>query len=268
MAKKKKAAEPENLERWMVSYADFVTLLFAFFTCLYAISNVDAAKMSQMMASMRASFGGQIFDASSRKVPVNDGGGGTAVMSTSIMDAPSDDSSEKNRKKDKDSSKTVLNGEADLGRFKRALEAMLSEEIKKNMVRVYLERRGIVISLSETGMFDSGSDVIKPGGIAMLDVIATSLTTIGNQIRIEGHADNVPINTVRFPSNWDLSVSRASTVLRRMEKVYGMSPELLSAAGYGEYRPVASNDTPEGRSRNRRVDIVVMNPTYARAEPL
>lgn len=267
MSHKKKAGEPENLERWMVSYADFVTLLFAFFTCLYAISNVDAAKMGQMMESMRASFGGQIFDGGSRKISMTQGAG-SAIMATAMFDVPPEERTERT-KNDKDpGSKSVLNGEADMGRFKRTIEALLNDEIKKNMVRVYLERRGIVISLSEAGMFDSGSDVIKPSGIAMLDVIATSLTTIGNQIRIEGHADSVPINTARFPSNWDLSVARASTVLRRMEKVYGMAPELLSAAGYGEYRPVASNDTPEGRARNRRVDIIVLNSAYARAEPL
>jgi len=265
MARKKKSIEPDNLERWMVSYADFVTLLFAFFTCLYAISNVDAAKMNQMMASMRASFGGQIFDASSRTITVTEGGGGSIIATEPI-------NAEAKRGDDDDgldkSSKVILSGDVDMGRFKRALEAMLREEIKRNMVRVYLERRGIVISLAETGMFDSGSDAIKPDGIAMLDVIATSLTTIGNQIRVEGHADSIPINNARFPSNWDLSVARASTVLRRMERVYGMAPQLLSAAGYGEYRPVASNDTQEGRARNRRVDIIVLNPSYARAEPL
>jgi chemotaxis protein MotB len=162
----------------------------------------------------------------------------------------------------------VLDGDADMGRFKRALEAMLSEQIKQNMVRVYLERRGIVINLGEDGMFDSGSDVIKPEGRVMLDSIATALTSVANHIRIEGHADNVPINTARFPSNWELSTARATAVISRMITNYGMSPELLTAAGHAEYRPVVSNDTAEGRARNRRVDIIVLNPAFALDEPL
>ncbi|MDR0311372.1 MAG: OmpA family protein [Acidobacteriota bacterium] len=274
MARKKKPEEPENHERWMVSYADFVTLLFAFFTCLYAISTVDAAKMGQMVASMRVSFGGQIFDGGSNTLTLNDLGSGGTTSSSSILADPEFPADDPNglkgarRKTDGDAPKVILNGEADMGRFKRALEAVLSEEIKSNLVRIYLERRGIVVQLGEDGMFDSGSDVIRADGIATLDRIATSLTTIGNHIRIEGHADSVPINTARFPSNMHLSVSRASNVLQRMETVYGMSPQLLSAAGYGEYRPVASNDTSEGRARNRRVDVIIMDPRIALGEPL
>ena len=271
MNRRKKEEEPENHERWMVSYADFVTLLFAFFTCLYAISTVDAAKMGQMVASMKASFNGQVFEMGSDKLALDDGGGGISVSSVIIPESRSSldfEGMAKDAQSDDPASKMVLNGEASMGRFKRTLEGMLSEEIRKNIVRIHLERRGIIISLSETGMFDSGSDIIRPDGTVMLDTIATSLTTIGNHIRVEGHADSVPINTARFPSNWDLSVARASTVLRRMEATYGMSPEVLSASGYGHQRPVASNDTIEGRARNRRVDIVILNPSYARAEPL
>ena len=266
MARKKKPEEHENHERWMVSYADFVTLLFAFFTCLYAISTVDSAKMGQMVASMQVSFGGQIFDGSSSTVSVFDTGG-AASMSSSLLDS-SNDGNDLAAKKKATAGKVILSGDAAMGRFKRTLEAMLSDEIDKNLVRIQLERRGIVISLTETGMFDSGSDIIRPDGITMLDVIATTLTTIGNHIRVEGHADSIPINTARFPSNWELSTARAATVLRRLEMIHGLSPQLLSAAGYGEYRPVASNETVDGRARNRRVDIIVLNPSYATIEPL
>ena len=256
----------------MVSYADFVTLLFAFFTCLYAISTVDAEKMGQMVNSMRASFGGQLFDGGSRTLTLDDGGGGGASLSSAILINPEpvadEDPDGVLTRGDQPASKQVLDGEVAMGRFRRTLEGMLREEINRNMVRIYMERRGVVISFSDTSMFDSGSDAIRPEGIAMLDVVATSLTTIGNHVRIEGHADSVPISTARFPSNWDLSVARASTVLRRMESTHGMSSVLLSAAGYGEHRPVASNDTFEGRARNRRVDIVVLNPSFGRVEPL
>lgn len=253
----------------MVSYADFVTLLFAFFTCLYAISTVDAAKMGQMVVSMRASFGGQVFDAGSDTLRLLDGSGSSTSTVLVPPESPPEESDPNGVRGSKnDADKVVLSGNAAMGRFKRALEAVLSEEIKANIVRVYLERRGVVINLGEDGFFDSGSDVIKPNGIATLDRIATALTNIGNHIRIEGHADSIPISTARFPSNWELSTARAATVLRRMETVYGMSPQLLSAAGYGEYRPVASNDTAEGRARNRRIDIIVMSPALASGEPL
>jgi chemotaxis protein MotB len=264
MAKRKKEEEKENHERWMVSYADFVTLLFAFFTCLYAISSVDTAKMGQMVASMKVSFGGQIFDGGSNTLSLDKNGIGSSVAIVSPL-LPEDASP---NSKIRSKSKVVLSSEADMGRFKRTIEGLLSEEIKNNQVRVYLERRGVVISLGENGNFDSGSDALRPDGMATLDTIATSLATIGNYIRVEGHADNVPINTMRFPSNWHLSTARATTVISRMVNNFGMSPELMSPSGYGEYHPVASNDTVEGRARNRRVDIVVLNPAYANLEPL
>jgi chemotaxis protein MotB len=275
MGRKKKEEEHENHERWMVSYADFLTLLFAFFTCLYAISTVDAQKMGKMVASMKASFGGEVFDVGSNTLTLDDGGGGGTSVSSEILKNPEVKTESdlngleaKKSQTDKSSSKTILNGDAAMGRFKRTIEAMLGEEIKNNMVRVRMERRGVVISLGETGMFDSGSIDIKPQGLAMLDAIATSLTTVANQIRIEGHADNIPINTPRFPSNWELSCTRATAVLNRMVTNYGMSQELMIASGYGEWRPVAPNDTAEGRARNRRVDIVVLNPAFGLVEPL
>lgn len=269
MARKKKPEEPENHERWMVSYADFVTLLFAFFTCLYAISSVDAGKMSQMVASMKVSFGGQIFDGGSRTLSLDDrGGGGGATGLSEMLINPEFDTEEGGTSKTRTQSRVVLRGDADMGRFKRILEGMLSEEIQKNMVRVHLERRGIVISISDNGNFDSGSAEIRPDCIVMLDTIATSLTTIGNQLRIEGHADNVPINTARFPSNMELSTARSQAVWYRMVANHGMSPSDVSVSGYGEWRPVASNDTSEGRARNRRVDIIVLDPMEARVEPL
>ena len=264
MAKRQKPEEKENHERWMVSYADFVTLLFAFFTCLYAISSVDVAKMGQMVASMKVSFGGQIFDGTSSTLSLDKNGVGSSISVTPSMLPDDDAKNSKTRSK----YKVILSGEADMARFKRTIEGLLSEEIKNSQVRVYLERRGVVISLGENGNFDSGSDVIRPDGLATLDTIATSLATIGNQIRVEGHADNVPINTPRFPSNWHLSTARATTVILRMVNNFGMSPELMTPSGYGEYRPIASNDTAEGRARNRRVDIVVLNPAYANIEPL
>jgi chemotaxis protein MotB len=154
-----------------------------------------------------------------------------------------------------------------MGRLKRNVESLLSSAILKGVVRLHVEPRGLVISLGEAGVFDSGSDQIKPEGKALLDTLATSLVTLGNYIRVEGHTDNVPIHNVRFPSNWELSTARATMVVSRLITNFGLRPEALSAAGYAEYRPAASNDTPEGKARNRRVDIIVLNPSAAAVEP-
>ena len=249
MPRKKKVEEPENHERWMVSYADFLTLLFAFFTCLYAMSTVDSQKAGQMVASMKESFGGEIFETGSNVLPLfNEGSDSSSAGS--ILEK-----------------KTVLSGEMAMGRFKRDLESAIGDEIENKVVRVRMERRGIIVSIGENGTFDSGSAEIRPEGKELLDVIAGRLTSVGNQIRVEGHTDNVPISTERFPSNWELSTARATAVISRLVANFDMSPELLSAAGYGEFRPAVPNDTVEGRARNRRVDIIILSPTFARVEP-
>ena len=162
---------------------------------------------------------------------------------------------------------TTLSGDKDMGRFKRSIESLLGPEILKGMVRLHVDGRGLVISLGETGVFDSGSDRIKPEGINLIDTIGASLVSVANQIRIEGHTDNVPISNVRFPSNWELSTARATAVISYLIGSFGLKPELVSAAGYAEFRPCATNDTEEGRARNRRVDIVVLNPAAASVEP-
>jgi chemotaxis protein MotB len=165
------------------------------------------------------------------------------------------------------SRKQVLYGDKALGRLKRTVESLLGKDVMRGMVRAHLEPRGLVISLGEGIVFDSGSDQIKREGRALLDTLATSLISLGNDLRVEGHTDNVPIRNSRFPSNWELSTARATAVVSYLIVKFGLQPELLSAAGYAEYRPAVPNDTEEGRARNRRVDLVVLNPAAAQAEP-
>jgi chemotaxis protein MotB len=274
--KKNKHEEESNSERWLVSYADFITLLFAFFTTLYAISTVDAQKMGKMVVSMRASFDSAVFNQGSRTLTLSPGSGGTASSSeilqnltlpkgTNIKDLSLKGLGD--LKFSSSSKKAVLSGEKALGRIKRSVETLLGENVMKGSVQAHLEPRGLVISIGEGIVFDSGSDQIKPEGRALIDTIATSLVSLGNYIRVEGHTDNVPIQNSRFPSNWELSTARATAVVSYLIAKFGLSPELLSAAGYAEYRPTAANDTEEGRARNRRVDVVVLNPLAAQAEP-
>jgi chemotaxis protein MotB len=273
--KKEKHEEEGGSERWLVSYADFITLLFAFFTTLYAISTVDAQKMGKMVTSMRASFDSTVFDQGSKTLSLSKGTGGTDSSSSVIPSRALPNSIQVANKTIKDwgatktvSRKPVLSGGQSLGGLQRNVVTLLGTAVLNNgKVRTYLEPRGLIISLGENGIFDSGSDQIKPEGKALLDTIATGLTSMGNYIRIEGHTDNVPIRNSRFPSNWELSTARATAVVSQLIVKFGLRPDLISAAGYAEYRPAASNDTEEGRARNRRVDIIVLNPATAGGEP-
>ncbi len=278
--RKKKKDEHVNHERWLVSYADFITLLFAFFTTLYAISTVDAQKMGKMVMSMRASFyDNSVFSPGSNALSLDQGqgGAGNAPVSSEIVERiklpPNIQVRDFTLQKINElnpslmDNKDLLNGEGDLGRLKRSIETLVGADALKGRVRTHIEARGLIISLGEGGFFDSGSDQIKPEGLALLDTIATSFMSLGNHIRIEGHTDDVPIKNSKFPSNWELSTARATTIVSYLITKFGLNPEVISAAGYAEYRPVASNDSLEGRSRNRRVDIVVLNPSAAQVEP-
>jgi chemotaxis protein MotB len=273
--KKVSHEEEGSSERWLVSYADFITLLFAFFTTLYAISTVDAQKAGKLVDSMHASFDSGVFNSGSRNMSLGQGSGSSSSKSREVLESltPGNDLSSKVHAfkgmedlKGAGSKKSVLSGEKDLGRFKKSVENLLGVNISKGIVRVHMEPRGLIITLGEKGVFDSGSDQIKPEGKALLDELATSLVSVGNYIRVEGHTDNVPISNPRFPSNWELSTARATVVVCYLIQTYSLKAEMLSAAGYSEYRPVASNDTEEGKARNRRVDIIILNPAAAAME--
>jgi chemotaxis protein MotB len=276
--KKQHHEEESNSERWLVSYADFITLLFAFFTTLYAISTVDAQKMGKMVTSMRASFDASLFAPGSNNLSLSQGPGSVEPRSMSrdvvqnIMLRGSINPKDPALKILKDlkassSYKQAIYSEKALEHLKRSVDTLMDADILKGLVRTHVDPRGLIISLGEGGVFDSGSDEIKPKGRELLDKIAASLGSVGNHIRVEGHTDNVPIRNSRFPSNWELSTARATGVLSYLIDKFGFRPELLSAAGYAEYRPVASNDTMEGRACNRRVDIVILNPAAAQIEP-
>ena len=271
---RKKEEEHENHERWLVSYADFITLLFAFFTTLYAISTVDVQKMGKMVTSMRESFDSNMFPPGSHVLSMNSGAGSNPSShellyssDTKSMYSKSGASQQMQNLKPPSAAGRKTLSEQELGLLKKEIETLLSPEVLNGRLRMQLEPRGLVISLGEAGMYDSGSDQIKPEGKMLLDTIAKRLALLDNQIRVEGHTDNVPIRNSRFPSNWELSTARATGMLRYLEEKFDYKPDLLSAAGYGEYRPAASNDTEERRALNRRVDMIVLNPTAALIEP-
>ncbi len=235
-------------DRWLVSYADFITLLFAFFVVLFATAKADQIKQVQVSQAIDTAFKSLgIFSDANRK-PTRDlnSASGTEkpalpmniVMGESLL-SPA-------RVKD------------DLENLRRDLGHRLSNQVAQHTVSIQMGRDGLVISLREAGFFDSGSATPRPEALPTLRQIAASLARTPYDLRVEGHTDNVPIHTAGFDSNWELSSARATRIARLFLDLRAMPPDRLSAAGYAEFHPAASNATAEGRAANRRVDLVVL----------
>ncbi len=246
-----------NHERWLVSYADFITLLFAFFTTLYAISNVDAKKFSTMVQSMQVAFenhgfAGRVGD--DALGPEGKAGHPTDMVMPPVL---------KGVGLGKDGG---IGKEADLTQLKGELSRRLSHAIGLNQLDVEMDHRGLVISIREAGSFATGSAVMSPTAIELMAQIGTTLRAVGNTIRIEGHTDEIPIHTAQFKSNWELSTARATSVVAYLVESRSVEPSRMSAAGYAEFHPRVPNSSDGNRARNRRVDIVILNPTTRTAE--
>jgi chemotaxis protein MotB len=256
MARKKKAEEHENLERWLVSYADFITLLFAFFVTMYASSRVDENKMGSAVESLQRALGAVIaVPVPSRQAGVFHDFSNPVQVTIVPISAPHGKEVEKLAKE----LKQKFEGPQGKGGKKAGAQAY--------QVSFLLQERGLVIRVSDQFFFHTGEAAIRPEVQPFLKALGETLQGLDNSIRIEGHTDNVPIKTAQFPSNWELSTSRATTIIRYFLNNFQFDPQKLSAAGYGEYRPVAANDTPEGRDQNRRVDVVILNSQEKKNEP-
>jgi len=237
----------DSHERWLVSYADFITLLFAFFVVLYAASKADQKKQAQVSQAIDSAFRSLGIFANSNRLqngPANAANGvDRPVIPMNIV--MGEDVLSPARVKE------------DLNQMRRDLEQTLSNQIAQHTVSIQMGRDGLVISLREAGFFNSGSATPRPESLAILRQVAASLERSPYDLRIEGHTDNVPIHNDEFDSNWELSSSRATRIARLFLDLKAIAPERLSAAGYAEFHPVASNETAEGRAENRRVDLVV-----------
>ena len=257
MARKRKHPEHANHERWLVSYADFITLLFAFFVVMFAASNSDDDKAGQIAQAVQVAFSELgVFSPSGKVAPLHEDGGLASAPPRAIGSTVSPFSES-----------TQINDPDYLAKARLQLEGMLRQELQNRTVRINQDSRGIVVSLAEAGFFDSGSAVVNAHGLGVLERIAGTLRDMTEDLRIEGHTDNTPIHTPQFPSNWELSTARATHVLQFLLTNARISPERLSAVGYGEYRPAATNKTVEGRAANRRVDLVIITPEAKRLEP-
>jgi len=238
MRKKKKKEEHVNTERWLVSYADYMTLLFALFVTLYAISQVDAKKLGHFVESLKAALNQKI----------------------NVIDSESESSL---YKKKMPVIATISDPEKDsMARLKVYVQGKVTASRYKDKIQVNLDKRGIIVSLTGTVLFDTGSAEIRQDALPVLDGIAAMLKGIPNAIMVEGHADDTPIHNERFISNWELSAARATSIIRFLIGRYNFPPEQLSAAGYGEYKPVEPNDRPENKAANRRADLVIMSRDY------
>lgn len=249
MSRKRPAQEHENHERWLVSYADFITLLFAFFVMLYAHSNMNKEMAQQISESFRQAMAeGKLTQALSKLL------GAEAARPAGVP-------------KRIESKPQAPVATVELLPSLQMLNRQLEKEIQAGRLEVRLERRGLVISLKEAAFFPPGNDVIQPEALPTLATIAAELKRTPNPIRLEGHTDSIPIRTGRFPTNWHLSSSRAVSMLEHFSASFGIPAERMAVAGFADTAPVADNDTPEGRARNRRVDIVVLNEEATIAEP-
>jgi len=256
MARKKKAEEHENLERWLVSYADFITLLFAFFVTMYASSRVDENKMGSAVESLQRALGAVIaVPVPSRQAGIFHDFSNPVQVTIVPISAPHGREVEKLAQELK---KRIEGPQGKAGNKAGA---------KAYQVSFLLQERGLVIRVSDQFFFHTGEAAIRHEVLPFLKTLGQTLQGVDNSIRIEGHTDNVPINTAQFPSNWELSTTRATTIIRYFLTNFQFDPQKLSAAGYGEYRPVAANDTPEGRDQNRRVDVVILNSKETKTEP-
>ena len=234
-------------DRWLVSYADFITLLFGFFVVLYAFAKADQKKqiaVSQAIDSAFRSMG--VFSEAQDPSGFPTGGADQAVQPTNAVALMREDL------------KTPAQVKDDLDRLRRELAHSLSSQVANHSISLEMGRDGLVISLREAGFFDSGSAAPRPETLPTLRQIAAKLSATPYDVRIEGHTDNVPIHDAQFDSNWELSSARATRIARLILDMKAIPPDRISAAGYAEYHPVATNDTPEGRAENRRVDLVVM----------
>jgi chemotaxis protein MotB len=257
--RKKRNAGHANHERWLVSYADFITLLFAFFVVLYASSQVDHRKVGKLAMAIQVAFQEMgIFQTSSAQVPmdVNSPMPFATVQAIENVRLTTEIGRIVSRPESALGGQGGENG--DLARLEAELKEALAPEISHREIAMRREPDGLVISLREVGFFESGAAQMKAASQPAFDRIAGLLRQRDYRLRIEGHTDNVPIHTAQFSSNWELSTARATEIVRLLIVRDGFPPDRLSAAGYAEYHPIASNRSAEGRSMNRRVDIVIL----------
>lgn len=267
--KNKKHHEEENGEAWLLPYSDLMTLLLAVFIVLFAVSKVDQTKTEEMADSFRKTMitdggAGVLTNDGDSAVPLyQDGSGdGSDGSSENVTEEPSTDT-ETETESEGNSSGVLEQEEMDkLEKLQSKLDVIFKNQGVDASVSTHIDERGLIISLNNAILFDSGSAEIKPENQNLLIKVASTIKTLNNYILIEGHTDNQPISTSIYPSNLELSCARAANVVKLFIDKSNIDPEKLVPAGRGEYKPIADNSTEEGRSKNRRIDIIILSEKY------
>lgn len=248
--KKHETHEKDNSERWLLTYSDLITLLMIFFVVMYAVSNVDAQKYKQLSQSLEGALNPAGFG----------GSGGSGGAGAGSGDVTGDGSMDSQSDGDSDSIDPELIAAAE------EIRKLIIEKNLQDRVSVKIHERGVVVGLMNTVLFDPGSTSIKQEAVPTLVAIGEIANGVHNYIRVEGNTDDVPMNTPQIPSNWELSVLRATEVLKLLIGESNVSPDKISAVGYGEYRPSVPNISAENRSKNRKVDIVILSDKFDKSE--
>ncbi len=247
MARRKRREEPKvSHERWLVSYADFITLLFAFFVVLFAISQVDRHEMGRLSEAVQKATNLGVFDDPKQgPSPILGGQGSAAPLPSAPLVDPV--------------TTPTMTGPASIDSIRDQLTKTLSNAIGSGHVALVERDDGLVIRLRDAAFFEAGKAQVRGEVLSDLRSVGQTLRGLENSIRIEGHTDPIPIRNSSFRSNWELSAARAASVLDELVRVSGIHESRLSIAGYASQRPIANNDELGGRSQNRRVDIVVLD---------
>jgi len=225
----------ENLDRWLLTYADLITLLLAFFIVMYSMSRIDNKRFGQVSDALNTVLRGGDGVIKYRLEPIKNGHGLLKL--------------------------------GNLRMIQQRIDEKFSKLGKREDLQTEITERGLVIHILESAIFDIGSASLKPRAMEILDLIAEQMQGRPNHIRVEGHTDDRPIQTALYPSNWELSSARATAVVRYYTENHPIPPDRISALGYGQFRPVLANNSPENRARNRRVDVVLLTMDLTLTEP-
>ena len=233
--RKRKKHEEHMDESWLIPYADILTLLLALFLVLYAMSNVNEDKFQELKQSLNAVFSG---------------GAGLLVSDsgfTELEDNPFTDNTINN----------YMFEEKKLRECQYQMNEYFEEMNLAQVINTQLTREGLLVTIQDVALFDSGKAEVRAEAADLLKYLGLILAEVDNRIQVRGHTDNLPIHTSEFPSNWELSVQRALNVMKKFTEIPNLEVRRLSVVGYGEYSPITTNDNPEGRAQNRRVELLV-----------
>ncbi|MGZ5008734.1 MAG: flagellar motor protein MotD [Methylobacter sp.] len=256
-SRKRRIGNAGNHDRWMVSYADFITLLFAFFVVMYAISSVNEGKYKTLSDSLGEAFSNN--EQQGNKIdPIQIG-----TLPTTIQPIPLDNPATQEVDERRELSESILKERKQLSQVSDQLKQVLAPFIDDNLVSVKKNDYWIELEMNSEMLFFSGDAELSKKAIPVLNKVAEVINPLPNMINIEGHTDNIPIDNIKFRSNWDLSSARATSVVHEFIKA-GINPLRLSAIGYGEFHPIGDNKVEEGRFKNRRVVLVLMSQAFAR----